>query len=100
MDLPFAAAVLLLGASLSSSLFGGPSRDLPAPCVCHCDCISEHQSSSGFSWVFCIIGVLLLVIFALGILLYQARDSGSSADSAKGKGKKGIFGAQQALSLQ
>ena len=101
MDVPLAGTVLLLGASLGSSIFGYQSKPAPAPCVCHCDCISESSSTSGFNlgwWIFA--GVLIGINLLLVALLIQARATIGQVDLTKGKGKKGVFGQQQALTVQ
>ena len=111
MDLPLAGAVLLLGASLGSSLFGNPGpKPVTPPCVCHCECIAEGAPHPGLSCNFIGICLLLLVVAAPGIALVWLRGTlvpnpnwGQTADSSsevsKGKGKKGVL-RQVALTLK
>ena len=101
MDLPFAGSLVLLGASLGGSWFGGSSDKLVSqPCLCQCECKTEQ--SGVFSWGLnsSIILFLCLLVITLGISLWYQLHSGEVLSEAKGKGKKGVLGVQAALTLK
>ena len=100
MDLGILGAAFVLGIAWGSQFWGGKvEKPLPTPCVCHCDCTAASDSSSSWRELFICTAIGLCVIIGF-VYFASAHRPGLHLEYTKGKGRKGVLGGTQALTLQ